>query len=403
MEVSALKFLVVEDHVFQRKMIVSMLKNLGASTVYTAADGREALQLLKTMPNAVDVIMTDLQMPGMDGIEFIRHVGADRYTSSLIIVSSVDRGVLAAVESMSAAYGINFMGTIEKPVTPEKVKALVNRHTETQKAAAPKTPGPIFQLHEILRGLEAGEFEPYYQPKVDIATLRIVGAEALARWRHPQHGIVAPFAFIKALEDASKIQILFRSMLSKATRFCRTLQRVGHDGTMAVNLSTTSLADVGLADEITALVASEHLEPRSVMLEITESAATSDVGKALENLARLRMNGFGLSIDDYGTGYSSMEQLTRIPFTELKIDQSFVANAERQESAKVILSSSLDVARRLKIKAVAEGVETQANWNLLAELKCDIAQGYFIAKPMAAEAYVSWIRSWPQRRQRSNA
>ncbi|HVT03669.1 MAG TPA: EAL domain-containing protein [Thermoanaerobaculia bacterium] len=133
---------------------------------------------------------------------------------------------------------------------------------------------------------------------------------------------------------------------------------------------------------------------RGMVLEVTESAAATDVGKALENLARLRMKGFGLSIDDYGTGYSSMQQLTRIAFTELKIDQSFVTKATRHESARVILESSLSMAKKLRITAVAEGVETQQDWDLLRRLDCDLAQGYFIARPMAAEIYLGWIEDW---------
>src|SRR5262249_46595177 len=124
------------------------------------------------------------------------------------------------------------------------------------------------------------------------------------------------------------------------------------------------------------------------------SAAMTDIAKALENLTRLRMKGFGLSIDDYGTGYSSMQQLSRIPFTELKIDQSFVMSALEKESSKVILESSLDMAKKLKLKSVAEGVETRAHWNLLKKLGCDIAQGYFVAKPMDARAFADWTLSW---------
>ena len=165
---------------------------------------------------------------------------------------------------------------------------------------------------------------------------------------------------------------------------------------MSVNLSLKSLSDVKIADRVTELVRSQDLEPRHMVLEITESAATTEVGKVLENLARLRMKGFGLSIDDYGTGYSSMQQLTRIAFTELKIDQSFVMNAAKQESARVILGSSLDMAKKLNITAVAEGVETQADWNLLRQLGCDVAQGYFIARPMESGAYLDWVRDWKQ-------
>jgi EAL domain-containing protein (putative c-di-GMP-specific phosphodiesterase class I) len=153
---------------------------------------------------------------------------------------------------------------------------------------------------------------------------------------------------------------------------------------------------VKIADRVTELVRSQNLEPRHMVLEVTESAATTDVGKALENLARLRMKGFGLSIDDYGTGYSSMQQLTRIAFTEIKIDQSFVTNAAKQESAKVILKSSLDMAKNLKITAVAEGIETQEDWNLLRQLGCDLGQGYLIARPMESVAYLDWVRGWKQ-------
>lgn len=131
-----------------------------------------------------------------------------------------------------------------------------------------------------------------------------------------------------------------------------------------------------------------------MILEVTESAVASDLGNALENLARLRMKGFGLSIDDYGTGYSSMKQLTRIAFTEMKIDRSFVTNAARQESARVILEANLNMAKKLNVTSVAEGVETQADWELLQQLGCDLAQGYLIARPMEAAAYVNWIQGW---------
>jgi EAL domain-containing protein (putative c-di-GMP-specific phosphodiesterase class I) len=189
-----------------------------------------------------------------------------------------------------------------------------------------------------------------------------------------------------------------RCMLRKAAATWRDLRRRGHDGNVCVNVSLKSLHDVTLADQILEIVRSHGLEPRRVVLEITESAATDDIAATLENLTRLRMKGFGLSIDDYGTGYSSLEQLTRIPFTELKIDQAFVTHAGRRESAKVILASSLDMARKLRICAVAEGVETRENWDMLLELKCDVAQGYYIARPMAAAAYLDWVEDWQKMR-----
>lgn len=397
MELGELRFLVVEDHEFQRNMIVRMLTRLQAKSVQAAADGRAALEILRKQPQAIDIIISDLEMPSMDGMELIRHIGTARFSGSLIIASALDRALLAAVETMTRAYGITLLGTIEKPISEEALLDIIGRATPPRgKSTLPKAGGLSFALDEIVQGIDDNEFEPFFQPKVELATWRVKGAEALARWRHPQEGIVAPYAFIKTLEDNGMIDKLMWIMLRKAASFCGVLSAAGKESTVSVNLSLKSLVDVDLAARITALVRSYNVEPRQLVLEVTESAATTDTGKALENLTRLRMKGFGLSIDDYGTGYSSMQQLTRIPFTELKIDRTFVTNAGMHESAKVILGSSLQMAKKLKIAAVAEGVETQADWDLLRELECDLGQGYFIGKPMERDQFLGWIRNWEQ-------
>jgi EAL domain-containing protein (putative c-di-GMP-specific phosphodiesterase class I) len=294
---------------------------------------------------------------------------------------------------MSKAYGINLLGAISKPVTRQLLVAALNRHGAAQpKLHAKAVVSRSFAADEIISGLEQDEFEPFFQPKVELASRRVVGAEALARWRHPRHGIVAPAAFVKVLEDAGRIDELMWVMLRKAIIFCGTMNTTGMESSVAVNLSLKSLNNVELAVRLAAIVERHNFAPGKLCLEITESAATTNLGAALENLTRLRMAGFGLSIDDFGTGYSSMQQLTRIPFTELKIDRSFVANAVTHEPARVMLTSSLQIARQLKLKAVAEGVETQQEWDLLQELGCDLAQGYFIARPMDAGTYLAWLR-----------
>ena len=397
MLIADLRFLIAEDHEFQRSVLVRMLESLGAKAVHEASDGRGALKILQDPARPVDIVISDLEMPGMDGMEFVRHLGETGVRVSIILASALERKLLASIATMSEAYGINLLGVVEKPITPGKLEVLIKLHKPAQtQGSRPKTAGPAFTLEEIAAGLKNNEFEPFFQPKVELATGRVKGAEALARWRHPQQGIIAPYAFIETLEDNNLIDELAWVMLRKAAANCSSWRSAGLEATVSVNLSLKMLTDIRLADRVTELVLSENLEPRHMVLELTESAATTDVGKALENLARLRMKGFGLSIDDYGTGYSSMQQLTRIAFTELKIDQSFVTNAAKQESAKVILESSLDMARKLNITAVAEGVETQADWNLLRQLGCGLAQGYFIAKPMEAGAYPNWVRGWKQ-------
>lgn len=393
MGIENLHVLVAEDHEFQRKTLVRMLTALGAKRVSEAGDGKIALSIFRDRLLPVDIIISDLEMPGMDGMEFMRHIGEAKSPVSVILSSALDSALISSVEAMTKAYGITLLGAIEKPITPEKLRSLLEKYAPP-KPKSPKPAAPAIPLDDIRRGLHAQEFEPFFQPKVNLTDGGVVGAEALARWRHPQKGIVAPYAFIGEMENHGLIDQLMWLMLEKSAARCREWLGKGLEVSVSVNLSLKSLSEAALAERITERVAAQNLSTKQMVLEITESAAMTDIGRALENLTRLRMKGFGLSIDDYGTGYSSMQQLSRIPFTELKIDQSFVMSAVEKESSQVILASSLDMARKLKLKAVAEGVETRAHWNLLQKLGCDIAQGYFIAKPMEAAAFLDWVLQW---------
>jgi EAL domain-containing protein (putative c-di-GMP-specific phosphodiesterase class I) len=192
------------------------------------------------------------------------------------------------------------------------------------------------------------------------------------------------------------VELLTRHMLRKAAEMCRTARAAGHQNTIAVNVCLESLADVTFAQQVLSIVQDEGIDPHCIVLEVTESAATVNLGTVPENLAFLRIKGIGLTLDDYGTGNSSLEQLTWIPLAELKIDQSLVTHAARRESNRAILASSIDLAKRLNLRAVAEGVETREDWDLLRELKCDVAQGYYIARPMPADAYLEWLGRWPR-------
>jgi EAL domain-containing protein (putative c-di-GMP-specific phosphodiesterase class I) len=397
MSISELRFVVAEDHDFQRRTLVGLLKRLGAAHIGEAADGAAALELFRTPDARIDVIISDLDMPGMDGMALIRHVGETGLPVAMILSSAVERAVMASVETMTKEYGITLLGAIEKPVTQPKLEALLAKHRPPQpKSAAPGSPAPSFTLEEIRQGLAQDEFEPFFQPKIDLATGTLEGAEALARWRHPERGIVSPYFFIGPMEAAGLIDDLTWTMIAKSARQSRRWATGSPplDVTISVNLSATSLGDPSVADRITKIVRDEGAEPGGFVLEVTESTAVGHVAQRLETLARLRIKGFRLSIDDYGTGYSSMQQLTRIAFTELKIDQSFVGSALDVEASRVILESSLDLARRLKVRSVAEGVETRAHWDLLLALGCDIAQGYFIARPMDAADFTRWAADW---------
>lgn len=397
MRLSELKFLVVEDHEFQRGMLLKMLARLGATQVSTAADGYAALEIVMSPGASIDVIISDLDMPGMDGLEFMRHVGEAHIPVAIILASALESVLLDSVETMTRAYGVKILGVIQKPITPEKLAELIKLHLPAQvNPNLTQTEALSFTIEEIVQGIRNDEFEPFFQPKVELATGRIKGAEALARWRHSQKGIVAPYAFVGPLEDHNQIDKLTWLILSKSVDFCREWRTSsGLDVSVSVNVSAKSLADVNFADRVIELVKCRNLDCRNIILEVTESAATTDIGHSLENLSRLRMKGFGLSIDDYGTGYSSLQQLARIAFTEIKLDQSFIRSAATQQAARIILESSIDMAKRLGIVTVAEGIETEKDWDLLRELGCDLAQGYLIAKPLESSEFLAWAQDRP--------
>jgi EAL domain-containing protein (putative c-di-GMP-specific phosphodiesterase class I)/CheY-like chemotaxis protein len=398
MKIDKVNILVIEDDDFQRRMVVNMLRSLGAPSIAEASNGKQALDIVRgANGNPVDIAICDLNMPEMDGMEFLRHLAQEDHGVAVIIASAQDSKVLASVGSMTRMYGVKLLGTIEKPIMPEQLKALLARYesSNTERQAAAKSYS--FTLEHILQGIRANQFEPFFQPKVNLKSGQLTGAEALARWIHPEHGVVSPFSFIPLLEQSGNIDDLTFVMLEKSAHACRALHKLGFTLTMSVNLSLVSLDDSALADKITRTVRKAGIEPQYIVLEITESAAMTNIAPALENLVRLCMNGFALSIDDYGTGYSSMQQLTRIPFSELKIDQSFVKDCANNEAMRIVVESSIDMAHKLRIKSVAEGVETKQDWDTLKGMGCDTAQGYFIARPMDTTAFSEFVASYKDR------
>lgn len=397
MKISDLTVLVVEDDDFQRKTVAHMLRHLGVRQVLEAANGKQGLdQLHSAEPGPVDVVACDLEMPEMDGMEFLRRLGERNNAISVFITSALDSALLASVEKMARAYGVRVLGTTKKPLTLGRLEAMLSRHGHPKpRAEKPACDAPSFSFAEILQGLHAKQFEPFFQPQVELATGAIVGAEALARWRHPEKGLVGPYAFIAPLEQSGKIDELTYVILEKAARACTAWHKKTMPLSVSVNLSLVSLADTTLADRITEVVRNAGLEPRHMVLEITETAAMTEIPQALENLARLRMRGFGLAIDDYGTGYSSMQQLNRIAFSELKIDQGFVMDFANEGTARVIVESSMQMARRLRIRSVAEGVETQEICDALSVAGCDVAQGYFISRPLEESMFLEFCALKP--------
>jgi EAL domain-containing protein (putative c-di-GMP-specific phosphodiesterase class I)/CheY-like chemotaxis protein len=389
-----LSFLVVEDDEFQRRLLGAVLANLGPREILEVADAAAALDVLRSGRHSIDITFIDLKLPGMDGVELIRHIAAENHRTAVVPVSALDSSLLFSVETMARAYGVDTLGVIEKPATPEAVQALVDSHVAAQAKRMAAGDAPDFSFGELQQALHSKEFEPLFQPKVELATGQMKGVEAFVRWRHPQYGLLAPTPFIPMLEKNGEMDALTWIVIEKALAAWRDWKAQGLTTAIAINLSPSTLARPGLANRLIEFVAQQGADAHGFIVRVTESATVANMPYFLENLIRLRMHGFGLSVDDYGTGHASMQELMHIPFTELKIDRTFFTGAEQNHALEMVLSSSLEICQRLKRHSVVVGVETQQDWDFLLQRGCTFAQGYYIAKPMEADAIPAWAREW---------
>ncbi|MBI4492094.1 MAG: diguanylate cyclase [Chloroflexi bacterium] len=259
------------------------------------------------------------------------------------------------------------------------------------------TPSRLALMGELRQAIDQDGLVLHYQPKVNLKTGQVVGVEALVRWPHPQHGLVPPDQFIPLAEHTGLIRPLARWVLDTALRQCQVWRSAGLDLPVAVNLSMRNLHDPQLPDMIAALLAAWAVPPANLELEITESAVMADPTRAMQVLTRLREMGLQIAVDDFGTGYSSLGYLKRLPVDELKIDKSFVLQMAQDENDAAIVRSTIGLGHDLGLAVVAEGVEDQASWNLLASLGCDSVQGYHMSRPLAPDDLQQWLGGWTRR------
>lgn len=390
---SVIKILVLDDEPFMLKLLNCVLVNLGYTQITTCDSGHSALEWIDCPNDPPDLILLDLNMPVMDGVEFMRHLVYRRYIGCLILVSGEDERMLQTAERLARAHNISALGHLRKPVNPGDLSALLAKWIPpclSKHQAADK----VYGANEVRIAILSGELVNYYQPKVDVASGKVVGVESLVRWRHPQDGMVFPDRFIGVAEEHGLIDDLTRAVVGVAFAQAKTWQDNGLHLRVAVNISMDNLATLEFADYMVAAASVAGIAPDSIVLEVTESRLMNELSGPLEILTRLRLKRFSLSIDDFGTGHSSLSQLRDIPFDELKIDRGFVHGASSNDTLRAIYDASLGLAKQLGMKTVAEGVEDRADWDFLRTTGCELAQGYFIAKPMPASEIPGWISAW---------
>ncbi|MEO8856126.1 MAG: EAL domain-containing protein [Burkholderiaceae bacterium] len=385
--------LVVDDDPVVLMQMQQMLASIGVNEVMSARNGAEAIQLMGRRAKPPEVVVCDLNMPEMDGVEMIRRFGQSGFRGGLILMSGADEQLLTTVGKLAELQGLTVLGQIHKPATPEVMRELLRLVSSAPIDRQPARSGSVLTPDAIRAGIAARQFSVWLQPKVNAETLEPVGVEALARWQLKDGSYRPPDSFIVVAERAGIINELSAVLLEQALQEGARLHAAGFRLKVSINLSALWLDDLKLPELMLRSVLAVKLTPADVILEVTETGVTKDLTVALDVLTRLRLKGFGLSIDDFGIGYSSFEQLGRIPFTEMKLDRSFVNRGTQDSAARAILESSMAMAHKLELSTVAEGVETQAELDLMRDLGCDSVQGYLIAKPMPAAELVRWLRA----------
>lgn len=388
-----LRILVVDDDLFALDVAVQVLEGLGVGRVTCASSGEDVISLLSEndKKQGFHAIFCDLRMPKMDGMQLFRCISEQGFKGAIAIVSGVDSNVLKTAENLASAHNLNVVGSIPKPIVRGEVEQLLERIVQEQSFQKADYDTANYDRSDVLVGLNSDEFYPVYQPKIDISTGDLHGVEVLARWDSKVYGAVSPVQFIPVMEKNGLIDELFRKMVTCAFSDAKQWKdQHGFQVGLALNVSMENLLDLSLPEYVVDCAAFYGIDPDALILEVTESRLVEDITAAMEILARLRLHQVKLSIDDFGTGYSSMQQLKQLPFTELKIDRSFVTNVNADDAAKAILKSSIDLAKRLGLKIVAEGVESKEDFDLIKSLGCDYAQGFLLSKPLRNCDFVEW-------------
>lgn len=383
------RVLIVEDSPFQRELLSALLRELGFRELHAVAEGSEALAILRDCHGCLPLLLLDLEMPGMNGFELLQRLGEEQIRPQVLITTAREDALVSTVEGMLHAAGVPLLGSLRKPVNGADLHRLLGNAGQPVPVRAAQPPvSRHLDEAELLRALQEGAIQPYYQPKVHLKSGRVTGYEVLARWIEADGSQISPADFIPLATGAG---ILGELTFALVGQVLRDLKRLGDDGIcMAFNVDISLLANRHFVDDLIRRVALAGCRPDQFVLEVTESALMDDPMITLASVGRLRLAGFGLSIDDYGTGFSTLRQLSRLPFTELKIDRSFVREAESNRRALAILQSAIEMGRRLGLPCVAEGVERGDQLVLLDSLGCHSAQGFWLARPISAEQLFVW-------------
>ncbi len=404
------KVLVLDDDVLTGETIQNLIAFANYDSCLTITSNEFFRQYNEWQP---DYIALDLIMPDMDGVEIMAELARMQCQSAIIITSGVGKRVLEAAMRTAREQGLNVLGVLAKPFDAVTLKSMLDSYvppgTNIGSQTARKPEPPFIQpkpeaplvAGELQLAIKRQELFNVYQPKLDSHSLVLTGFEALVRWQHPVKGLILPDLFIPLAEASGLVDSLTTSVLNEALGWFARQKLHGsvfqhfmqHPDQLdlSINISAKTLNNPAVLDHLSEQCAAWTIDPRQVIFELTESSAMQNPVAALSILTRLRMKGFRLSIDDFGTGYSSMLQLVRLPFSEIKVDKSFVMTAFASSESRAVIKSIIDLAHSLGLMVTAEGIENAETLEYLKKLGCDLLQGNYIAAPMREAEVPLWL------------
>lgn len=380
-----MRLLVYDDDAAIGRMIVRVATSSGLDAA-AVTEAAAFANIIRTNPP--QIIALDLQLGETDGIEQLRVLANQHYSGALILMSGFDVRVLATARELAAGLGLNVECVLEKPI---ELGAL--EQTFERLLSAGQSPSP----ERVRDAIANDEMSLDFQPIVTRKPKKLVKLEALIRWDHPAIGRIPPGIFLPVAErDPATIDALTGWVVNAAVEAYQVLAELGVREPLSINMSALNLHDLEWPDRIQKHLQKGGMPASHLCLEITESSAFEDPTRTMEVLSRLRLKGMQLAIDDFGTGYSSLKVLRQMPFSELKIDQSFVKDVTTSRDSRAIVKSIVGLAANMEMSCIAEGVETEAIADLLEELGVRMLQGYLIAQPMPVESVPAWLAIWTQ-------
>ncbi len=355
----------------------------------------DASQLVNIYSEDWGAIVLDMNMSGMDGVEILRFLGGKAFRGQVVIMTANERGLLNSAVEIASAHGLQVSGALQKPIRHVKLQQLFYETMQSIDAqSAMKTRNVVLPtLADFQRGLDSNDIVPYFQPQIDIRRNKVVGVEALVRWQHPELGLFYPNVIIPMAEEGDFMSAMTQHIMEQSMDWAQHWKKGGLNLTISINMSASSIVDLSLPDVMESEVQRRGLGHGCIVLEVTEQTLMTELSTSLDILTRLRMKHLELSIDDFGTGHSSMLQLYRVPFTEIKIDRSFISKLADNEESYAIVEMTIALAHKLKMRTVAEGVEDAETLATLKRMGCDLVQGYYYAKPMPGDEIMGWCKN----------